>query len=52
MNDETNQAQTPATPKEVRAWAAENFRGTVGARGRIASDVKDAFTAATGRQTA
>ncbi|RLK22662.1 Lsr2 protein [Micromonospora sp. M71_S20] len=56
MNETTTETATeteaPATAKEVRTWAAVNFRGHVGARGRLAGDVKAAFTEATGRQVA
>ncbi|WP_435827191.1 Lsr2 family DNA-binding protein [Actinoplanes philippinensis] len=37
-----------ASTSEIRTWAKENGH-PVGDRGRIAKDVKDAFTAATGR---
>lgn len=37
-----------ATVADVREWAAANGR-PVGARGRIAREVLEAFTAATGR---
>lgn len=42
-------AQPPATLREVREWASANGH-TVGARGRVKSEVTDAFTKATGRQ--
>jgi nucleoid-associated protein Lsr2 len=41
----------PATPREVREWAAENgFE--VASRGRIKGEVVEAFTAKTGRPLA
>ena len=42
---------TKASPREVREWAITNGIA-VAVRGRIAREVKAAFTAATGRETA
>lgn len=40
--------QEKATPAEVRAWAKENGH-EVAERGRLSVEVREAFTAATGR---
>lgn len=37
-----------ATAREVREWAKANGRA-VGVKGRISAEVREAFTAATGR---
>ena len=40
--------QEKATPAEVREWAKANGH-TVADKGRISAEVREAFTAATGR---
>jgi len=51
MATRKNKSVEPATPREVRDWAAQNgFE--VGARGRIRNEVVEAFTAKTGRPLA
>lgn len=40
---------TPATPAEVREWAAKNGFA-VAVRGKLASGVREAFTEKTGRE--
>lgn len=44
----TTEPSKAATAADVRAWAKEGGRN-VADRGRISREIKDAFTAATGR---
>jgi predicted RNA-binding protein YlqC (UPF0109 family) len=47
MTDTTTAPAPKATASQVRTWAQQNGK-TIGARGRISQEIRDAYSAATG----